>query len=129
MDKLEEFKKFVKTKPFLATEAKNGNFTWQVLYETYDIFGEDHEFFQEKKDSNDSKKINMDEKNNEENKNESNDQLTKFMKNLQKIDTKKISDGLDNIKKVVGMIDEFRPTLNNSRLPSMRIKPFRRYND
>ena len=57
MDKLEEFKKFVKTKPFLATEVKNGNFTWQVLYETYDIFGEDHEFFQEKKDSNDSKKI------------------------------------------------------------------------
>ena len=29
MDKLEEFKKFVKTKPFLATEVKNGNFTWQ----------------------------------------------------------------------------------------------------
>lgn len=120
MDKLEEFKKFVKTKPFLAKEVKDGKITWQTLYETYDIFGPEHEFFENtsKKESED-KDIN----------NQSNDQLGKFIKSIQKLDTRKISDGLDNVKKVVGMIDEFRPSLNNSRMPTTRIKPFRRYND
>lgn len=118
MDKLEEFKQFVKTKPFLAKEVKNGAITWQTLYETYDIFGAEHEFFQEKE---------VEKK--EETADTREDQWGKFIKSIQKLDTKKISDGLDNVKKVVGMIDEFRPTLNNSRIPSMRIKPFRRYND
>ena len=47
MDKLEEFKLFVKDKPYLANKVKDGTFSWQTLYETYDIFGKDHEFFKE----------------------------------------------------------------------------------
>ena len=37
---------------------------------------------------------------------------------------------LENVKKIVGLIDEFRPNItSSSKLSSSRIKPFRKYND
>lgn len=122
MDKLEEFKKFVKDKPYLANKVKDGTFTWQTLYETYDIFGSDHEFFKD-----DSKVENS---SNDNANNDNSDGINKFFNQLKKVDTKKISDGLENVKKIVGLIDEFRPSLTStSKLSSSRIKPFRKYND
>jgi len=151
--KLEQFKKFVKDKPYLAKEVKDGKISWQTLYETYDIFGEEHEFFKQPEEEKEEEKeieetillwqrdnlarnlsldsmetyassarTKKDEKGNE-------DHVSRIVKSLQKIDTKKISEGLDNVKKIVGMIDELRPSVGSGRLPSMRIKPFRRYND
>ena len=38
--------------------------------------------------------------------------------------------GLENVKKIVGLIDEFRPNItSSSKLSTSRIKPFRKYND
>lgn len=120
MDKLEEFKIFVKDKPYLANKVKDGTFTWQTLYETYDIFGKDHEFF--KDDSKDKEEPSSS--------NEPTDNVNKLINNLKKVDTKKISDGLENVKKIVGLIDEFRPNISSSsKLATSRIKPFRKYND
>lgn len=126
--KLEQFKKFVKDKPYLANEVKDGKISWQTLYETYDIFGEEHEFFKQPEEEKPEPPQDTETASDTKNKN-SEDQISRIVKSLQKIDTKKISDGLDNVKKIVGMIDELRPTGSSSRIPSMRIKPFRRYND
>lgn len=41
MEKKEEFKNFVKTKPELIDYVKNGEMTWQKFYEIYDLYGED----------------------------------------------------------------------------------------
>lgn len=107
--KLEQFKKFVKDKPYLAKEVKDGKISWQTLYETYDIFGEEHEFFKQPEEEKEEEKeieettTQKDEKGNE-------DHVSRIVKSLQKIDTKKISEGLDNVKKIVGMIDELRPS-------------------
>lgn len=121
MDKLEEFKKFIKDKPYLANKVKDGTFSWQTLYETYDLFGPEHEFFV------DDSKINKENVNEEKN---DDNTINKLFTQLKKVDTKKISDGLENVKKIVGLIDEFRPTLSStSKLSSSRIKPFRKYND
>ena len=58
------------------------------------------------------------------------DSLNKIVDQLKNVDTKKISDGLENVKKIVGIIDEFRPNItSSSKLASSRIKPFRKYND
>ena len=112
---------FVKDKPYLANKVKDGTFTWQTLYETYDMFGPEHEFFKDESKEN---------KESEENKEDSQDSLGKLFKQLSKVDTKKISDGLENVKKIVGLIDEFRPNItSSSKLASSRIKPFRKYND
>ena len=122
MDKLEEFKLFVKDKHYLASKVKDGTYSWQTLYETYDMFGPDHEFFKEETNSN----------NNVNDSIETNDSnsINKIFNQIKKVDTKKISDGLENVKKIVGLIDEFRPNVSSSsKLATSRIKPFRKYND
>ena len=125
MDKLDEFKSFIKDKPFLANKVKDGTFSWQTLYETYDLFGPEHDFFKD-----DSKNEETENIENEERSINSGDTINRVLKQLQKVDTKKISDGLDNVKKIIGLIDEFRPNVtSSSKLASSRIKPFRKYND
>ena len=105
MDKLEEFKNFVKDKPYLANKVKDGTFTWQTLYETYDIFGKDHEFFKDETKGNEEQANNS----------EPTDNVNKLINNLKKVD---------------GLIDEFRPNISSSsKLATSRIKPFRKYND
>jgi len=49
MDKLDEFKEFIKDKPFLREKVNNKETTWQSLYETYDLFGKDADVFKEDK--------------------------------------------------------------------------------
>ena len=125
MDQLEEFKTFIKDKPYLANKVKDGTFSWQTLYETYDLFGKEHEFFKD-----DSKVEENENVENEDRAINSGDTINRVLKQLQKVDTKKISDGLDNVKKIIGLIDEFRPNVtSSSKLASSRIKPFRKYND
>ena len=125
MDKLEEFKNFIKDKPYLANKVKDGVFSWQTLYETYDLFGKEHDFFKD-----DNVVIENENIENEDRAINSGDTINKVLKQLQKVDTKKISDGLDNVKKIIGLIDEFRPNVtSSSKLASSRIKPFRKYND
>ncbi|MDO4341140.1 MAG: spore coat protein YlbD [bacterium] len=41
MDKKENFKEFVKTRPNLINKVKNKETSWQELYEIYDLYGED----------------------------------------------------------------------------------------
>ena len=41
MDKKESFKNFAKNHPELIGSIKNGEASWQKLYEIYDIYGED----------------------------------------------------------------------------------------
>jgi len=41
MDKKELFKEFAKSHPELLNSIKNGESSWQKLYEVYDIYGED----------------------------------------------------------------------------------------
>lgn len=126
MNKLDEFKVFIKDKPYLANKVKDGTFTWQTLYETYDMFGPDHDFFKDETNINNEENT----KESEPDNNDTSDGINRFFKQLQKVDTKKISDGLENVKKIVGLIDEFRPNISSSsKLASSRIKPFRKYND
>lgn len=39
MDKMAEFKTFVKEKPELVRYVHNGDMTWQKFYELYDLYG------------------------------------------------------------------------------------------
>ena len=55
MNKLEEFKHFIKDKPFLKKRVDSGEVTWQSLYETYDLFGEEADFFKEIKEEKSNK--------------------------------------------------------------------------
>lgn len=39
----EDFRKFVSSKPKLASYVENGSMTWQKFYEMYDLYGENSE--------------------------------------------------------------------------------------
>lgn len=45
MNKLEEFKQFISTIPSVRDDVLNGRYTWQQLYEMYDMYGKDDKFW------------------------------------------------------------------------------------
>lgn len=46
MDKLTEFKKFIATMPSIKEDVLNGRYTWQQLYELYDVYGKEDKFWE-----------------------------------------------------------------------------------
>lgn len=56
MDKLTNFKQFVKQNPSLVKYVKNNDMTWQKFYELYDLYGENDSIWDSYKDSNVAKK-------------------------------------------------------------------------
>ena len=94
MDKLEEFKEFVKDKPFLKEKVNNKETTWQSLYETYDLFGKDAEVFKE---------------NVEDTRNSHNDKSNgnSLLKMLEGVNLDKINENLEGMKKILGVLGEF----------------------
>ena len=119
MDKLDEFKEFIKDKPFLREKVNNKETTWQSLYETYDLFGKDADVFKEHK---------------EEIKNENNVRNNggpnSLLKMLEGVNLDKINENLEGMKKILGVLGEFTkkesPSVNNRRNSS---RTTRRYDD
>lgn len=96
MDKLEEFKEFIKDKPFLREKVNNKETTWQSLYETYDLFGKDADVFNET--------------NGEVNKNDNNSRnggANNILKMLEGVNLDKINENLEGMKKILGVLGEF----------------------
>ena len=94
MDKMEKFKKFASTRPFLKKKVDNKETTWQELFERYDIYGEDDEIFKES-----SKTTSTKEK-------KGPDSFSSFMDMLSNIDIDKITEGLNGMKKVLSILSE-----------------------
>lgn len=45
MEKVEKFKSFMRSIPDIKEEVVKGRYTWQQLYEIYDVYGEDDKFW------------------------------------------------------------------------------------
>lgn len=45
MSKIDDFKAFMRTMPSIKEEVSNGRYTWQQLYEIYDVYGENDKFW------------------------------------------------------------------------------------
>ena len=128
MNKLEEFKVFVKEHPNLLNKIQANEVSWQQLYETYDIYGESHPLFSNNKtiqnNNIDFNKINNTKK--------SPDYLKNALSIFQNIDMDKLSQNLQSIKKVIGAIGEITSINDNKNevTPTISKKnTYRRYND
>lgn len=95
MDKLDEFKEFIKDKPFLREKVNNKETTWQNLYETYDLFGKDADVFKETKSEQRKENTNK------------NPTPTSLLKMLEGVNLDKINENLEGMKKILGVLGEF----------------------
>lgn len=125
MDKLEEFRKFASQKPHLKDLVKEGKTSWQELFEHYDIYGEEDELFKEeekKEYSSFSEKTTKEEP--------KKDSLNSIFDTISGFDPDKLSDGLNGMKKILGILQEVtRPEepINLSRRKMAR--PYQRNDD
>lgn len=125
MEKLEEFKAFIKKNPPLLNKVRNGTASWQQLYETYDIFGENHELFQTAQTTTNTR---SEEKKTSTSTKGAGEYLTGAIKALQGIDVDKINSNLQNIQKVVGLFGELKGDSAVKSAGSVA-KAFKRFDD
>lgn len=123
MDKLEEFREFAKTKPHLKELIENGDYTWQDLFERYDIYGPDDEVFQEPKEE-------TEEETSEEPKEEKKEGLGSILDAISGFDADKISEGLNGMKKILSILSEVTKPDDLPKVPKRnRSRPYQRNDD
>ena len=115
MNTFEEFKEFIKNKPYLKEKVKNNETTWQELYERYDLYGKDDEIFKEETKEKDEK----------------DDSLSSFINMISGLDVDKISDGLNGMKKILNILSEITVNDETSSFSSARRnqRPYKRDDD
>lgn len=96
MDKKEEFKEFIKSKPELVDLVKNKKYTWQDFYEVYDLYGKDESVWEKYKENKDN--IESDDR-----KNASITELTNLVKNINIDNVQKY---INNAQKAINVISE-----------------------
>ncbi len=120
MATFEEFKSFIRDKPYLKEKVKNNKTTWQELFERYDLYGKDDDIFKEDE-------INEEVKDEKETKEEN---FSSFFNMLSGIDVDKISDGLNGMKKILSILSEITATEDVSSFSTRRNqKPYKRDDD
>lgn len=120
MNKLNEFKEFIKENSFLIDKVHNKEVSWQKLYETYDIYGPTHELFNKEVVKKTNQNI------------LSKEGIMNAINTFKDIDLEKLSNGLDSLKKVVSTIQEItKPEISETtNIPEyIKKSTFRRYND
>ena len=122
MNKLDEFKTFIKNNPRLIDKVQSSEYSWQQLYETYDIYGESHPLFAKNVKAENTIK-----------KEPSQDYVKNTISLFKNIDMDKVSENLQSLKKVIGAIGEITSLNDNKNTvqPTSFSKKnsYRRYND
>lgn len=96
MNKKEEFKEFLKRNSYLSRFVNDGSTTYQKLFETYDIYGENSEVwneFRNVKHSNigDTKVT---------------DSVKSVLNNLKNVDLDKLEENISSLEKALGFLEE-----------------------
>ena len=97
MDKMTEFKEFVKEKPELIHYVRNGEMTWQKFYEIYDLYGtktEAWEPYQKKTVSTSSTQANA-------------FGVGELIGWLKSVDLDSVQNGINSMQRVIGVLQDF----------------------
>lgn len=87
----ERFKDFARLHPELARSVVSNKVTWQKLYEIYDIYGENSSVWNEYFDNNPTNYQ---------------DKVGDIMSTIKKVDLKSVQNGIENIQKAIGLIQD-----------------------
>ena len=104
MDKKSEFKNFVKENPRLLNYVKNGEMTWQKFYEMYDIYGKDDNVWADYLTSTVTAAAATSSVAATTNPSISFNDVVNWVKG---IDLDSVQSGINNIQRVVGMVQDF----------------------
>lgn len=116
MSKIEDFKKFAINHPELSEYVrKNGDVSWQKLYELYDIYGEKEEVW--------NKYLSVN--------NESGFSIKNIVNSLKKINLDSLEENISSIQKAAAFIEEFtKPSEKNEKVKPKNEEDIERfYND
>ncbi len=126
MHKLEEFKDFVRRNMYLKAAVDARLLTWQKVYELYDLFGENAEEFERIRQSMEPKP--------EEAQvppqsagTASTASTYDILSILSSIDYNKVSNTIDQLQKILGVVKDFSHTEEPAENKSRKI--FKRFND
>lgn len=121
MDKLYEFKEFVKNNNYLVDYVRDKKKTWQELYELYDMYGEDKSIWNNYlKDNNSENRTNSSTFN----------EILNMAKNM---DVEKVQSGITSLQKAISLFSDLFVTGNNdtsNNSSSYQPRPiYRRFDD
>lgn len=124
MSKLDEFKEFAHSLPHLRELVRKGKYTWQELYERYDIYGPKDDVFivkeEIKEDTEESKKETKTKK----------EGLDSLLDAISGFDVDKISDGLNGMKKILNVLSEVTRTDDTPPISKRKSsRPYQRNDD
>ncbi len=111
----ESFKAFIKKRPELAQAVFNNKTTFQKLYETYDMYGEDSSVFDEVLTQKNEVK---------ETSSSSFKEITNLFRN---IDLDTVQRSVNGLQKAVSLISEIVPKNNDEYIPEYEERPINKY--
>ena len=91
MDKIANFKEFVKKNPALTTFVNNNTMTWQKFYEMYDLYGENNDIWKDYLERTDTVKAIG---------------LADVIAWIKNIDLDTLKENINNVQRVVGVLQD-----------------------
>jgi len=125
-NKMDNFKNFVKSNPFLITYIRRGKKSWQEFYEIYDLYGEDEEAW--------AKVLEEDEdvRDGSDNKPSRGGYLEEIINMAKNVDVDKVQEGITSLQKTLGLFGELFVNKNGNGSTSKQYNPrplYRRFED
>lgn len=103
--KIDDFKAFVKKKPYLIKYVKNNESTWQEFYEIYSLYGEDEDVWSKYVDTSDNKDSSRDSSNSSSS-NSSSKGLSDLVNLAKNIDVDKVQNGISSLQKAISLFGD-----------------------
>ena len=118
--KKEEFKEFVRNNPKLISFVKNNEMTWQKFYEMYDLYGSEESVW---KDYIGEKKVENKVVENSVKTGVAGLTLSEVVKWFKNVDLDGIQEGIGNVQRVLGVVQDFSKKDSSSEPTKSIYKP------
>ena len=105
MSKLTSFKEFVKNNPSLVKFVKEDKMTWQKFYEMFDLYGSNHEVWNDYLTKKEEKVVEAA---------TTTAGITDFLSWFKSIDLDSLQEGINSVSRVVGVLQDFGNKDNTS---------------